>query len=160
MNPPYPTTPVPGQGTYATPQHYPLQQQQQQLQQQQQQDQQRYQQGHFPVQTQGQMQPHAPPQTPTHLQPYHPPLPYQPACQDGADGGYYYDDDKYDSLHGYDKERERDGDWDMIKDKDKDKTKAERARDKHRALERRPTLGDSVMAAVERVGKVLGGQRR
>jgi hypothetical protein len=77
-------------------------------------------------------------------------------CPDGADGGYYYHDDKYDSLRGYDKERETDRD--MVKDKDK--TKAERARDKQRALEKRPTLGDSVMAAVGCVGKVLGGERR
>jgi hypothetical protein len=154
MNPPYPTTPVPGQGIYATPQHYPPQQQQQQ--------QQQYQQGYSPVETQGQMQPQALPQalpqTQTHLQPYYPPSPHQPACPDGADGGYYYHDDKYDSLRGYNKERETVRD--MVRDKDKDKTKAERARDKQRALERRPTLGDSVMAAVGRVAKVLGGQRR
>jgi hypothetical protein len=153
MNPPYPTTPVPGQGIYATPQHYSSQQQQHQ---------QQYQQGYSPVETQGQMQPQALPQalpqTQTHLQPYYPPSPYQPACPDGADGGYYYHDDKYDSLRGYNKERETDRD--MVRDKDKDKTKAERARDKQRALERRPTLGDSVMAAVGRVAKVLGGQRR
>jgi hypothetical protein len=151
MNPPYPTTPVPGQGIYATPQHYPSQQQQHQHQQQQQQ----YQQGYSPVETQGQMQPQAQPQTQTHLQPYYPSLPYQPVCPDGADGEYYYHDDKYDSLPRYDKEREKN--TDMVKEKDK--TKAERARDKQRTLERRPTLGDSVMAAVGCVGKVLGGER-
>jgi hypothetical protein len=187
MNPPYPTTPVPRQGVYAIPQQYPPQQQQRQ-QQQRQQQQQQHQQAYFPVPNSGQvhmqpqMQPQAQPQPQTHpqpypqnapaphvsgngngdssdnsnttLSPYYPPLPYQPACQDGADGGYYYHDDEYDLLRGYDKERERD------RVKDKDKTKAERARDKHRALERRPTLGDSVMAAVGRVGKVLGGERR
>jgi hypothetical protein len=155
--PPYPTTPTPGQSAYATPHHYPPQPQPQP----------QPQQSYFPapiprqVQAQTQMQPQ--PQTQTHVQPYpqNPPVlyqnrnssgngnpmpsPYQPAYHDGADGYYYNDnDDKCDSLRGYEKER----------------TKGGRGRDKDRALERRPTMGESVMAAVGRVGRVLGGERR
>ena len=83
-------------------------------------------------------------------------LPYQPTYHDGADGYFddYDDKDKYGSVWGNEKERDR------VTEKEKDKIKEEKGRDRDRVLERRPTMGESVMAAVGRMGRVLGGERR